>query len=130
MTDEPSAKGRRKRAERAGRLVEDLTLLLYLCLGFRPLARRLRTPVGEIDLLVKRRRLVVAVEVKYRASRDIAAWSITARNRRRIVDATRWWLASEMAGPADAECAIRFDAVLWAPWSRPRRIVGAFEAQE
>ncbi len=127
MTAEPPAKGRRRRAERAGRLVEDLTLLLYLCLGFRPLARRLRTPVGEIDLLVRRRRLVVAVEVKYRASRDIAAWSITARNRRRIVDATRWWLASEAAG---TDYAIRFDAVLWAPWSRPRRIVGAFEADE
>lgn len=127
MTTERPSTGRRRQAERAGRLVETLTLLVYLCLGFRPLARRLRTPVGEIDLLARRRRLVVAVEVKYRASTDIAAWSITEQNRRRIVDATRWWLASDSTG---ADCAIRFDAVLWAPWSLPRRIVGAFEAHE
>jgi len=116
----------RRRAETAGRLAETATALLYLCLGFRPLARRLRTPVGELDLLARRGRLLVAVEVKLRDSTAAAAETITARNRRRIVDAMRWWLANN---PEHGRYTIRFDAVLWAPWSLPRRIVGAFEEQ-
>lgn len=117
----------RRRAESSGRIAETATALLYLCLGFRPLARRLRTPVGELDLLARRGTLLVAVEVKMRASTDGAAEAITARNTRRIADALRWWLAKN---PEHSRYTIRFDAVLWAPWSLPRRIVGAFEARD
>ena len=116
----------RRRAESVGRLAETATALLYMCLGFRPLAQRLRTPVGEIDLLARRGDLIAVVEVKLRDSTVTAAETITARNRRRIVDATRWWLAMN---PEHSRYTIRFDAVLWAPWSLPCRVVGAFEAE-
>jgi putative endonuclease len=116
----------RRRAEAAGRLAETATLALYLCLGFRPLARRLRTPVGELDLVALRGDMLVAVEVKQRRSLAEAAETLTPANRRRLVDATRWWLARH---PAHVGYTIRFDVVLWAPWSLPRRIVGAFEAE-
>jgi putative endonuclease len=116
----------RRRSEALGRFAEAATVALYLCLGYRPLARRLRTPVGELDLIVRRGATLVAVEVKMRVSADDAAAAITARNRRRIVDATRWWLA---LNPTHARYTIRFDVVLWSPWSWPRRIAGAFEAE-
>jgi putative endonuclease len=116
----------RQRAEWKGRLAESATAALYLCLGYLPVARRLRTPVGELDMLARRGRTLVAVEVKLRAMSDEAAEAVTMRGRRRIVDAVRWWLASN---PAHARYTIRFDVVLWAPWSWPRRIVGAFEEQ-
>ncbi|MEJ8572701.1 YraN family protein [Microbaculum marinum] len=116
----------RRRAESVGRTAETATALLYMAFGFRPLARRLRTPVGELDLLARRGSLLVAVEVKLRESTAIASETITPRNRRRIVDATRWWLAMN---PEHGQYTIRFDAVLWAPWSLPRRVVGAFDAE-
>ncbi|MCT8972163.1 MULTISPECIES: YraN family protein [Microbaculum] len=116
----------RRRSERFGRLAETATVLLYLSRGYRPLARRLRTPVGELDLIVLRGRTLVPVEVKLRATAADAAFAITARNRRRILDATRWWLARH---PDHARYTVRFDVVLWSPWSWPRRIAGAFEAE-
>src|SRR5215510_2847064 len=46
---------------------EDLAAAHLRSKGFRVLARNLRTVHGEIDLLVRRRRLYAAVEVKARA---------------------------------------------------------------
>jgi len=116
----------RQRAERLGRFAESATVVLYLLHGYWPLAQRLRTPVGELDLIVRRGDTLVAVEVKLREAVAGAAESITYRSRRRITDALRWWLA---LNPDHARYTIRFDVVLWAPWSWPRRIAGAFEAE-
>ena len=80
--------------------------------GFRIIARRFRTPVGEIDIVARRRKLLVFVEVKARERLDDAAWSVTDRQRARIVAAAEAWLASN---PDDVEQDIRFDAVLVAP---------------
>ena len=57
---------RRRRAERYGRRAELLACLLLVCQGFRILARRVRGPGGEIDILARRGRLLVACEVKAR----------------------------------------------------------------
>lgn len=116
----------RRRAEASGRLAEAATVALYLCLGYRPLARRLRTPVGELDLVARRGGTLVFVEVKLRDTEVNAAEAVTLRNRRRMAAATRWWLARN---PAHGRYTIRFDAVLWTPWSWPRRIAGAYDVE-
>ena len=58
-------------------------------LGFRIQARNLRTRTGEIDLLVRKRRLLVAVEVKTRSHDPAPEWSLTspqlARLRRTLI---------------------------------------------
>lgn len=113
----------RRGPERAGRLAEAATAVWYACLGFRPLARRFRTPRGEIDLVARRGRLLVFVEVKLRADQTAAAEAVSPRGRRRIVEAARWWLAKH---PAHARYTMRFDVVTWAPRSWPRRLTGAF----
>ena len=80
--------------------------------GYRILAKRFRTPHGEIDLVARRRNLLVFVEVKARASLDEAAYAVTPRQQRRIIDAAQAWL---MAHPEHAEFDLRFDAMLIAP---------------
>jgi putative endonuclease len=69
----------------------------------------------------------VFVEVKARDGLDAAALAVTPRQRRRIVAAAQAWLARH---PDDAARAIRFDAVLVAPWRWPRHLAGAFDADE
>lgn len=118
-------RGARRQAESAGRLAETATAALLLLHGLRPLARRLRTPLGEIDLIARRGKLLVFVEVKLRRRQEDAAEAVTMRARKRTVAAARWWLAKH---PAFARYTIRFDVVLWTPWSRPRHIVNAFDA--
>jgi len=93
--------------------------------GFRILARRWRSPVGEIDIIARRRTLLVFVEVKARERFDDAAWSVTDRQRLRIAAAAEAWLARY----ADSRIRdIRFDAILVAPGRIPRHITSAFEA--
>jgi putative endonuclease len=48
-------------------------------------ARRWRSPVGEVDIVARRRQVLVFVEVKARAQLDSAAESVTERQQRRIV---------------------------------------------
>ena len=93
--------------------------------GYRILARRWRSPVGEIDIIARRRHLLVFVEVKARETFDDAAWSVTERQRSRIVAAAEAWLARNAD---DRIRDIRFDAMLVAPGRIPRHIPAAFDA--
>jgi putative endonuclease len=112
-------------AERRGRRAETLALWLLRCKGYRVLARRYRTHAGEIDLIVRRGRLVAFVEVKVRATAADAAEAVTASGRRRIAGAAAAWLA---AHPAAAQLDQRFDVVTIVPWRLPRHLPGAFDA--
>ena len=60
-------RARRVAADRRGRLAELFCLWHLRCRGYRILARRYRVPSGEIDLIVRRGRVVAAIEVKARA---------------------------------------------------------------
>ena len=93
--------------------------------GYRILAKRFRTPYGEIDLVARKRNLIAFIEVKARASLDDAAYAVTPRQQARIIDAAQGWL---MAHPEHAEFELRFDAILIAPRRLPRHLLAAFDA--
>jgi putative endonuclease len=98
--------------------------------GRRPtriLGRRFRTPVGEIDIVARRRGVLVFVEVKARESFEVAAEAIGPRQRDRIIAAARFWL---VAHPQDAARAMRFDVVLVVPGRLPRHLPAAFDASD
>jgi putative endonuclease len=94
--------------------------------GYRIAARRFRTPIGEVDIVARRGRVLIFVEVKARNSLDAAAYSLLPRQQRRIAAAASFWLSRN---PNDAGNDIRFDAVLVAPGKIPRHIQAAFETQ-
>lgn len=116
---------KRQAALRFGLTAENRAALLLLAKGYRILARRYKTPVGEIDIVARRRGLLVFVEVKARDSFDDAAEAVTPRQQARIIDAAQCWLAAH-TGTADT--LIRFDAVLVAPGKIPRHLRNAFDA--
>jgi putative endonuclease len=124
--DEPKpAQTARQVAFRLGLSAESRAAAWLIARGFRILARRWRSPAGEIDIVAGRRNLLIFVEVKARATLDDAAWSVTARQQTRIAAAAGAWLA---AHPQDAMREMRFDAILVAPGRLPRHIPGAFDA--
>lgn len=65
----------RVRAYRRGLFAETVTALLLRLKGHRILARRYKTPVGEIDLVALKGRRLAFIEVKRRKTKDDAAWS-------------------------------------------------------
>lgn len=91
--------------------------------GFRILARNWRHPLGEIDILARRGRLIVAVEVKWRDSLTQAAEAVGPAQRHRIARAAAVFLSQQ----AKAETlSLRFDAMLLAPGRWPRHIRDAW----
>ncbi|MGJ4930916.1 YraN family protein [Bradyrhizobium sp. HKCCYLS2038] len=112
-------------AFRTGVSAEARAAALLIAKGYRILAKRFRTPHGEIDIIARKRGLVAFVEVKARASLDDAAYAVTPRQQQRIIDAAQAWL---MAHPDHAEFELRFDAILVAPRSLPRHLMAAFDA--
>ena len=113
----------RERAYRSGVFAESLVALLLRLKGYAIVARRYKTPVGEIDLVALKGRRLAFIEVKRRKTREDAAWTLPTRQRRRIVRAAQYWLASH---PDYAGHDIAFDVVLAAPWRFPQYIGNAF----
>ena len=84
----------RTKAYRRGIFAEALAAFLFRLKGYRIIAQRYRPPVGEIDLVALKNKRLVFVEVKRRKALDDAAWTLPAKQRRRIVRAAQYWLAS------------------------------------
>ncbi|SLN17910.1 YraN family protein [Oceanibacterium hippocampi] len=113
----------RRRAYRAGRLAEDVAVIWLRLKGYRILARRYRHPAGEVDIVARRGRHLVAVEVKRRADIATALDAITPRQRRRIARGLEGFLAVR---PALAGLDVRFDVILVAGFRRPCHILDAW----
>lgn len=91
--------------------------------GYRILARNWRHPLGEIDILARRGRLLVAVEVKARETYMQAAEAVRLQQRHRIANAAAVFLAQQ----ADAAIlSLRFDAMLLVPRRWPCHIRDAW----
>src|ERR1700732_5636229 len=72
-------------AFRTGLSAETRAAAFLMAKGYRILAKRYRTPYGEIDLVARRRNLVAFIEVKARASLDEAAYAVTPRQQARLI---------------------------------------------
>lgn len=118
-------KALRQRAYRRGLAAETLAAAYLCCKRYRPLKRRYKTPVGEIDLIVKRGNTLAFVEVKQRGSRDDAAFAVHAHNQSRVVRAAQYFLS---AHPEFTSHQVRFDVCLIAWYRLPHHIPHAFEA--
>src|SRR5438552_10961527 len=110
-----------------GLSAESRAAALLIAKGYRIVARRFRSPVGEIDIVARRRKTLIFVEVKARERLDDAAEAVIVRQQRRIIAAAEAWLASH---PDDINSNIRFDVMLVAPKSIPRHIMAAFDASQ
>ena len=62
-----------------------------------------------MDLILKRKSLLVFAEVKYREQAEDALWSIVPRQQKRIARAAEAWLAGN---PELATLDMRFDAII------------------
>ena len=90
----------RQVAFQLGLSAESRAAALLIAKGYRIVARRWRSPVGEIDIVARRRNTLIFVEVKARATLDDAAEAVIERQQRRIIAAAEAWLA---AHPDDVE---------------------------
>ncbi|MDG4899205.1 MAG: YraN family protein [Mesorhizobium sp.] len=115
--------GHRRKAYRRGHRGEWLAALALMLKGYRILARRHRTKLGEIDLIARRGDLVLFVEVKARRTLMEAMEAIAHASERRIEGAADLWLSRQ---PDYGRLSVRFDMVAVLPWRWPVHVENAF----
>jgi putative endonuclease len=108
----------RRQAERGGRRAERLAAWWLRLKGWRILAVRARTSVGEVDLIARRGRVLAFVEVKARANDEAAGIALDDWRLRRVVSAAEA-LAPRYARPGDD---VRIDAIFVVPRRLPRHM--------
>jgi putative endonuclease len=92
-------------SNRKGELAERWAKWILRCKGYHILAQRFRCPVGEIDLIVRSKRMVIAVEVKQRSDLRSALEAVTTQQQRRIARALQWFMKQNKSSIT----GIRFD---------------------
>ena len=120
------ARARRFRAYRKGHWSERAAAVALILKGYRIVARRHRTKLGEIDLIARKGDLVAIVEVKARRTLAEAMEAIGYESERRIEAAADLWLARQ---PDYARLSIRFDMVAVLPWRWPVHVENAFQGR-
>lgn len=119
-------RAKRLKARRWGLWGELLAGCWLRAKGFRRIASGMRTPVGEIDLIVRRGNLLVFVEVKSRRALPLAYDALRPAQRARIIRAGSWFLTGR---PDLAGCDLRYDVVLVGGWSLPKHLVDAWRVE-
>jgi putative endonuclease len=112
----------RRRRYRRGWLSEHLAAAFLMAKGYRVLARRQKTPAGEIDVIAVRRGRLAFVEVKQRASIAEAEAAVGPRQRARVRRAADLWLARH---PRFAAHEIGFDLIFLVPRRWPIHLENA-----
>lgn len=120
-----SARQRRRR-ERAGRGAEAAAALWLQLKGYRILAQRVRMPACELDIIARKGRMLVFVEVKSRRTIAAAREAVTPDLRRRLEQAAHQW--SGRLRNAN-ELLWRFDMMLLAPGRLPLHVRDAWRAE-
>ena len=116
----------RLKAYRKGHRGEWLAAAALLLKGYRIVARRYRTRLGEVDLVARRGRLVLFVEVKVRATLVDAMEAIDSLTERRIEAAADLWLSRQ---PDFAALSVRFDMVAVLPGRWPVHVPDIFQGR-
>lgn len=117
------AKNKRRKAYFKGHYAETIAALLLVMKGYRIIARRFKTRHGEIDLIARKGNTIIFVEVKARADKEAALYSIHPKQRQRISDAAQVFLHKRHMG---GEYLTRFDAIAIAPFCWPLHIKNAW----
>ncbi len=113
---------KREIAERKGREGEAQAAQWLAVQGWEVLAQRVKTPLGEIDLIARKQGLVAFIEVKWRKNAAALGQAIDERRLARVAAAVEA-VGHEYAQPGED---MRIDVILLAPGTRPRHIENAW----
>jgi putative endonuclease len=113
---------KRQAAEARGRRAERFAATWLRLKGWRILDTRVRTAVGEVDLVARRPGIVAFIEVKNRATAAELDHAIDDYRLRRVAAAAEILAPRYMQDGDD----VRIDVILLAPRTLPRHLVNVW----
>jgi putative endonuclease len=117
---------KRQEAERRGHRGEWLAAWYLRFKGYRIVAKRFKTKTGEVDIIARKRDLIIMVEVKARPTVLEAMDAITATAQRRIEAAGDIWLARQKDF---ARLSVRYDLIAILPQKWPVHVERLFDGR-
>jgi putative endonuclease len=123
MADTKPERLKRQKAWRRGHVAEYLAAAFLMLKGYRILAIRHRTKLGEIDIVARKGDLAIFVEVKSRRHAQEAIDAVSFSSQRRIRAASDLWLARQ---PDFDRLSQRYDIVAMLPGRWPQHFPDAF----
>jgi putative endonuclease len=114
----------RQEAHDHGHRAEVIALWYLRLKGYRLLAQRFKTPVGEVDLIMRKGDTTVFIEVKARATVDESLFAVTPNQSRRIASAAATFATRDHE---TAKGFQRFDIVAVPAYLWPTHIKNAFD---
>ena len=115
----------RQRHYRLGIFAEKIAALYLFFKGYKILKQRYKTPVGEIDIIARKKDTIVFVEVKARKNIEQGLYSVTQTSKKRIsraaryfaIDGVRKYGQGKDGQPFDPYSqSVRFDVIIFANW--------------
>jgi putative endonuclease len=91
---------------------EYLAAFFLVMKGYRILAMRYQSPMGEIDIIAKRSKVIAAIEVKNRPTRTAALEAVSRTQQGRIEKAMQSYLARY---PLYQDYNVRYDIMAITP---------------
>jgi len=122
MKDKPNTL-KRKRAQRWGHVSEWVAAASLILKGYRILNMRYKTKLGEVDIIARKKNLIVMIEVKARRTIEEAFDAVTVTSQKRIEAAGDLWLAKQKNAHL---LSIRYDIIAVRPWKWPTHYENAF----
>jgi putative endonuclease len=113
----------RRKALRRGRVSEYVAAIYLIFKGYRIVALRYRTKLGEIDIIARKGDLAIFVEVKARHEEGAAVDAVSHLAQTRIRGASDLWLARQRD---QARLSQRYDIVAILPGRWPIHLRDAF----
>ena len=114
---------KRQQAQSRGHWSEWLAAVYLTLKGYRIVAMRYRTKLGEIDIIARKGDLAIMVEVKVRREVMAALDAVTHTTQRRIHNASDIWLSKQRDA---AKISTRYDIIAVQPWRMPVHFKDAF----
>lgn len=100
-----------------GLWAERWAALYLMCKGYRILASRYKTPLGEIDLVARKGNALIFIEVKARSHRTVGLEAVSSQSWERIARAAAHFHA-RYAGAGQCT-GWRYDLVVVTKWRLP-----------
>lgn len=110
-------------AEAQGRRAEAIAALWLILRGWRILGRRVRVPLGEVDIIARRSKSLAFIEVKYRSTAADLDFAIDRHRLSRVAAAAQMLAPRYMRDGDD----VQIDVMLLAPWRWPRHLVHVWQ---
>ncbi len=105
----------KQRAYKKGLRAEWVTRWWLRLQGYSILTKRLKSKVGEVDIIAKRGKMLVFIEVKARPMGETHREVVSYHQQKRIEQAAMLFLANH---PEFATFSVRFDVMIFYTWYR------------